>query len=222
MTDQTSATAFIFDMDGTIVDSMPFHMQSWLQTLAERGIHISAEELERANRGTIDEVIRRIIGDHLSDAQVDKIADRKEALYREIYRPHRRPVGGLEAFLEAAKRLRIPTALATNAGDENIDFVLDGLGVRSNFQVVVSAKDVRLGKPDPEIYQLAAAQLGIPPERCIVFEDSRSGIEAARRAGMKVVAITTSLDANELNRDPTVIQVIEDYTAIRPVVFLKQ
>ena len=216
MTNEKASTAFIFDMDGTIVDNMPFHMQSWLHTLAERGVHISTEDLQRSNRGTIDEVIRRIIGEDLSDVQVNEIAVRKEACFREIYRPHLRLIDGLEAFLEEARRLKIPTALATNAGDENINFVLDGLGIRSNFRVVVGAKDVRLGKPNPEIFHIAAARLGIPPDMCIVFEDSRSGIEAAYRAGMKVVAISTSLEPGELKGHPAVIRVIDNYITLHP------
>jgi HAD superfamily hydrolase (TIGR01509 family) len=207
-------------MDGTIINSMPFHEQSWLQTLAERGVHISAEELQRANRGTIDEVIRRIMGDGLSDTQVNEIASRKEACFREIYRPHLRLIDGLDAFLEEIGNLDIPTALATNAGDGNISFVLDGLGIHSKFPVVVGAKDVQLGKPDPEIYHITSVRLGVPPERCIVFEDSHSGVEAAYRAKMKVVAITTSLEVGELNGHPAIIRVIDNYTTICPQALL--
>jgi beta-phosphoglucomutase len=208
--------AFIFDMDGTIIDSMPFHILSWLRLFAELGIHITADEIRRNNRGTIGEVLRRIMGSHLSDAKVAALGGQKEALFRELYRPHLALIAGLEPFLDEAKRLGIPMALATSAGRDNIAFVLDGLAIRSYFDAVVGGDDVEKGKPDPEVLLTAAAMLKMPPERCVVFEDSLSGIEAAHRAGMTVVAITTTLDAQDLRGLSSVVaHVIEDYRSLQ-------
>lgn len=203
-------------MDGTIIDNMPYHKQAWLRTLAELDVHINIDELERYNRGTIFEIIRLIFGNHLSDSQVIDIADRKEALYRESFLPHLRPIDGFETFLDQAKLLGIPMALATNAGEKNIDFVMDRLGVRSYFNTIVGERDIQHGKPDPEIFLIAAQNLNTPSEGCIVFEDSHAGFEAAYRAGMKIVAITTSLLAVELSGLPGITCAITDYTVIHP------
>jgi beta-phosphoglucomutase len=213
---QKPRSAFIFDMDGTIVDSMPFHMQSWLKVWAEVSIPITAEDMHRNNRGTIVEVIRRIAGSHLSDAEVIAIAERKEVLFREMFRPHLKLIDGLQRFLDEARHIDVALALATCAGQENIAFVLDGLGIRSYFETVVGEEDVESGKPDPETFLTAAARLGVPPDRCTVFEDSHSGIEAAYHAGMRTVVVATTLDAHDVKGYPTVTHVIDDYTSLHP------
>jgi beta-phosphoglucomutase len=195
---------------------MPFHIRSWLRLFADLGLHITADEMERYNRGTIGEVLRRILGSHLTDAAVAELAERKEALFRELCRPHLAPIAGLRPFLDEARRLGIPMALATAAGRDNIAFMLDGLAVRSFFDAVVGGEDVEKGKPDPEVFLIAAAMLRMPPRRCMVFEDSLSGIEAAHRAGMTVVAVTTTLDMRDAQGLPSVAYSIEDYRALHP------
>lgn len=213
--------AFIFDMDGTLVDNVPFHMQSWLTLLAELGAPVEADEFARRMLGkTNEETLREIIGAHLTDAQIVEYAARKEALYRELYRPHLRPVAGLDDFLRAAQRRAVPMAVATSAPRTNIDFVLGGLGLGPYFQAVVGAEQVARGKPHPDLFLAAAERLGAPPGRCLVFEDARMGLEAARRAGMKAVAVATTLDVQELTGLPGVAQVIQDFTALDPAAAL--
>jgi len=214
--------AFLFDMDGTLIDSMPFHNRSWLEVLSMFQIQLTVDELEKYNRGTITEVISRILHDFHSDADVEEIAMKKEALFRKIYRPHIHCIEGLRSFLSQSRTLGIRAALVTSAQRQNIDFVLDSLTIRSYFDVVIGDEEVVRGKPDPQAYLLAAEQLGIAPSNCIVFEDAPSGIEAARRAGMKCIVIATSLDEPAVTNLPTVIHTIRDYTRLNPEILLNK
>jgi beta-phosphoglucomutase len=200
---QKNIQAFIFDMDGTLVDNSDFHTQAWLTLLNEIGIEIDAGELHRQNAGkTNAETFRGILGDSHSE----------EKLYQESYRPHIQPVRGLMAFLDQVRAMGIPLALATSAGQQNISLVLDGLGIRDYFAVVVGAEDIQKSKPHPEMFLTAAHRLGILPQSCLVFEDSPVGIEAARRAGMRTVVITTFLDPKELQGAAGILQAVPDFT----------
>lgn len=185
------------------------------------GIKLSDAELERQNHGTIEEIIRRIFGEDLLDAKVAELGERKEAMYRELYRPHLQCIAGYQTFLHEAQTLKIPMAIATSAGECNIDFTLNGLGIRSYFNAIVGGDDVQVGKPHPETFLKAAQQLGVSPEQCLVFEDTHTGIEAAQRAGMKAIAITTTLPAQAFAGIPIVQQIIQDYTTIHPASLLK-
>lgn len=162
-------------------------------------------------------MIRRICGDHLLDAKVTELGNRKEPLYRQMYRPHLRLIAGLEAFLNNARQLQIPMAIATSAGQHNLDFTVDGLGLRPYFDAFVGGDDVTQGKPHPETFLLAAQRLNVAPAQCIVFEDTIAGIQAAQNAGMKVIAITITLPAQSLLDFSNVLQIIQDYTSISPV-----
>lgn len=212
----TTPIAFIFDMDGTIIDNMAFHVQAWSDFLASQGIQITAAEIDRYNHGTIGEVLRRIWGKPLSDAAVLELGERKESRYRELYRPHLKLIDGLPAFLEQAQQLGIPMALATSAAAPNIDFVLDGLGIRSYFTAWVGGDEVEFGKPHPETFLKAAERLSFDPAQCLVFEDTLSGIAAAQQAGMQAIAITTTLPAQAFAELSPVQQIVPDFTSLHP------
>lgn len=215
-----SPIAFIFDMDGTIIDNVPFHQQAWHDFLSSLGIAMTEAELERHNHGTIGEVLRRICGAHLTDAEVLELGERKESRYRELYRPHLQLIVGLRPFLEEAKRLDIPMALATSGAAPNIDFVLDGLEIRSYFQACVGGDEVEFGKPHPETFLKAAQRLQYAPAHCLVFEDTLSGIAAAQQAGMKAIAITTTLPAQAFAELSTVQEVVADFTSLHPAMLI--
>ncbi|MFN8942727.1 MAG: HAD family hydrolase [Acidobacteriota bacterium] len=180
--------ALIFDMDGVLVDSMPFHIRAWEQYLRTRGQNPETL-LERMHGKHNDELVREVFGRDLPIEEVKQMGAEKEALYRELIRQQLEAqlLPGLRDFLRETRLF--PKAVASNAEAANVDFVLEHANLRSFFKYALDGGMVRRGKPDPEIYLLAAEMLGAAPEQCIVFEDSQTGIDAALAAGMRVAAI---------------------------------
>ncbi len=218
----TTTAGFIFDMDGTLLDNTRFHTQSWLEVLADLGIPISAKDLHRHAAGkTTREVLGSIFSQQLSEVQILDYSERKERIYRELCRPHLKPLEGLISFLLESRNRGIPMAVATSAREGNIEFVLNGLDLKSFFQVIVGAGEVQHSKPHPEMFRTAAARLGVAPPHCLVFEDSLAGIEAAHRAGMRTVVVATSLQAGEVMGLPSVILAIDDFSALTPASLLE-
>lgn len=208
-------SAFIFDMDGTIVDNMAFHTQSWITFFEQRGMTIDAEQFFRTTAGRQGkEIIRAHMGEHLQDDEVRILNLEKETVYRELYGPHRKTVGGFDELIARAKAQGVVLAVATAAPNANIEFTLDGLDLRRHFDIVVGAADVARGKPNPDGFLLAAERCAVPPERCIVFEDAPLGVEAARRAGMRCVVLTTTLPANAFDEFENVIAIAADFSEL--------
>ena len=210
-------SAFIFDMDGTLLDNMGFHIKIWLEFLASIGVIIDEQTFFQRTVGRVNsEIIRALVDPALTDEEVAAYSLRKEIMYRERFTPHMKAVPGLHDFLEGAARARIPMALATSAGRENADYVLKGLQIEGYFSSIVCEEDIPRGKPDPEIFLTAAHRLGIAPEFCLVFEDSPTGLEAAFQAGMRAIALTTTFTADKLSHLPAVLQVVPDYSGLAP------
>jgi beta-phosphoglucomutase len=190
--------AFIFDMDGVIVDSNPFHKLSLKQFCKKYGRDLSEEQLiEKIYGRTNKDWLPNVFG-NLDAEKLRQYADEKEALFRELYKDDITLVDGLEAFLKKLDAEKIPRAIATSAPRANVDFTLTKTGTEKFFPTILDDSFVSKGKPDPEIYLKAAAALGYKPENCIVFEDSLSGVKAGKAAGCKVVGITTTHTTQEL------------------------
>jgi beta-phosphoglucomutase family hydrolase len=208
--------AFIFDMDGTLLDNMRFHTSAWMETIEALGQPaVDPAEWEQRTSGVPNRTIfAEMLGVHTD--HVTTWVDRKEAAYRRLSSGLLEPLGGLHRFLTEALHGGIDLAMATGAGQANIDFNLEALDLTDFFPVIVGADDVSRGKPDPEVFLTAAQLLGLPPERCVVFEDAPLGIEAARRAGMKVVAFTTMLSAVDLGAIPGVELVADNFEQLDP------
>lgn len=200
--------ALLFDLDGVIVDSMPLHTEAWELYLKRLGKW--APDLEKRMHGARnDQIVSAFLGESLTPERIFEHGAAKERLFRELMAPQleRYIVPGVREFLTAFKDL--PKAIGSNAEPANIDFVLDGAGLRGFFQATVDGHQVAHAKPFPDVYLRAAELLQTPPERCIVFEDSPTGVEAGRRAGMRVAGVGThqgSLDGVEIMaadfRDP--------------------
>jgi beta-phosphoglucomutase family hydrolase len=191
--------AVLFDMDGVVVDNLPYHVDAWLLFCERKGIPLTREIFYRELNGmnskdTFEWFYKR----EMSRAEIEVLEDEKEFIYRDFYRDHINPAPGLLEFLKTLRAHGIKTALATSAGPGNIDFILDGLGIRDQFDAVIGGAEVRKGKPDPEIYLKAAGLVGIEPAACWVIEDSLQGIAAGQSAGMRVVGISTSHTPAEL------------------------
>ena len=215
MTMADSRRAFIFDMDGTIVDNMAYHTQSWVTFFQRRGRAIDADEFFRTTAGRQGkEIIRSYLGEHLDDEQVLALNIEKESVYRELYGPYLKTVAGFDALIVQAQRRGVALAVATAAPNANITFTLDGLDLRKHFGAVVGAADVARGKPHPDVFLLAAERCGVAPEHCIVFEDAPLGVEAARRAGMRCVVLTTTLPAEAFAKFDNVIHIASDFSQL--------
>ena len=189
-----SGLGLIFDLDGVIVDSNPIHSVVWRVYLARHGVEKARDFDQKMFGRRNDEILREVFGADLDPAEVFRHGAAKEELYREMMGPvlGEHLVPGLMPFLE--RHRDTPMGVATNAEPANADFVLETGGVDQYFRVVVHGEQVSRPKPDPEIYLLAAELLELPPANCIVFEDSRAGVEAARAAGARVVAFRTTHD----------------------------
>ena len=211
----TPIAAFIFDIDGTIIDSMPYHGRSWPVLFARHGI--GDEHMALVQRGagrTGVELIRDIFGADLEESRARALVDEKERIYREMFKPDFREVPGFTAFARAAKLAGLKLALGTAGDPQNIAFAIGGLELHDFFDAAVGAADVRHGKPEPDIFLEAARRIGVPPAQCLVFEDAPLGIEAARRAGMRAVALTTTEPDHDFAGYPHVIRVCGDYRAL--------
>jgi beta-phosphoglucomutase family hydrolase len=183
-------TAFLFDLDGVVVDSMPMHTEAWRVYL--KGLGLECAEIEvRMHGKRNDEIVGDFIASDLSPEAVFAHGAAKERLFRDMMRSALQAhlVPGVVEFLASLEGR--PVGLASNAEPANIDFVLDGAGMRRWFQVIVDGQQVERPKPFPDIYLKAAELLGVPPAQSIVFEDSPTGVAAGKAAGAKVVGIHT-------------------------------
>ncbi len=190
--------AVIFDMDGVIVDNHYYHVHSWTEFCRRHGIQTTDAEITANFGGTNMHFMRHFFGDSKTVAEMEEMGNEKEVIYREIYAPHIKPLPGLEVFLKNLKSYHVPVALATSGPPENVEFVLAQTALKQYFDVLMDASQVTNGKPDPEIYLKTAVKIGTEPARCMVFEDSVLGIEAALQAGMKVMGIATTHPEHEL------------------------
>lgn len=203
--------AFLFDLNGTMINDMPYHINAWHRLLNNMGADISLEETKLQCYGKNHELLDRIFPGRFSEQEKQVISVEKEKAYQEGFRPHLKLLDGLGDFLEKAHRGEIKMAIGSAAILMNIDFVLDGLGVRKYFSGIVSADDVAMSKPNAETYLKCAGILGVEPGDCLVFEDSPKGTEAARHAGMDCVVITTMHQPEEF--DPAnIICFAKDFT----------
>ncbi|MGC4099717.1 HAD family hydrolase [Ferruginibacter sp.] len=205
--------AFLFDLNGTVIDDMSYHIQSWYEILNSLGATISYEETKLQCYGKNEELLERIFPGRFSKEEMNAMVIEKEKRYQENFRPHLKLIEGLDEFFKKAFDAGIKMAIGSAAIPFNIDYVLDGLNIRPYFGAIVSAYDVAESKPHPDTFLQCAAQLHLLPYDCIVFEDSPKGVEAAARAGMKAVVITTMHTKEEFDND-NIICFIENYNGL--------
>ncbi len=198
-----------------MVDNMMVHHRAWQRKLAALGLDLTLEEVRQSIHGINEEILERLFGDRFSPEERRRIAWEKEAEYRDIFLSELKLVPGLEAFLKSAQQAGIRMGIGTAAPHENVQFVLENLHLRPLFGSVIDASQVIKGKPDPEVFLRVAEELGAEPADCVVFEDSPTGAEAARRAGMQVVIITTTHTAEEFAHFDHVARVISDFEDVK-------
>jgi len=180
--------AFVFDMDGTIVDNCSCHVKTWQVFSRKYGKELTERQVLDWMGARGSYYVERIMGRAMPEDEVRRLCEEKEALYRELYTPVLPE--GLRAWLDAARAHGIRSAVATGGPRENVDFILDALKLRDDFPVIVDATMYGRSKPAPDCFLEAAELLGARPQDCLVFEDAVNGVGAAKAAGMDVVTIT--------------------------------
>lgn len=205
--------AFIFDMNGVIVNDERFHQASWRKLCEKYGFELTEEEFKHNVFGrTEKDTLNYLFQKQLTDEELEPYLTERVNIAIELYKPEIALTEGLAIFLEDLATHTIPTAIATSARWPYTNFVLDTLNIRKYFNAVVTAEDIQKGKPDPEIYVKAASKLGANPELCVAIEDSVSGIKAAKAAGMYVVGITTTHGKEELGLADRVVDSFKEVT----------
>jgi len=190
---------FLFDMDGVVVDNHTFHFKAWQKFCDNHGVSIDEEFYKQKINGTpLKACLETIFQKEFSYKEAKELGEEKEETYRRLYRPFLSPVKGLVEFLESTEKEGHGIALATSGPKENVDFVLDELKIRSYFSSIIDSSGVTKGKPHPEIYLKSANNLKLASDRCVVFEDSLSGIKAGIGAGCKVIGLATTHNRQEL------------------------
>lgn len=209
----SKAEAFIFDLNGTMVDDMQYHGKAWYNIVTkDLGANLSYEQVAREMYGKNEEVLERIFGkSRFSKEEMQRLSIDKEKRYQTMYKPHLKLINGLETFIKKAAEHNIKMAIGSAAIPFNIDFVLDNLNLRHYFSAIVSADDVVHSKPDPETFVMAAEKLHVKPGQCIVFEDAPKGVESALNAGMKAIVITTMHGKEEFSTYNNVLGFIDNY-----------
>ena len=183
--------AVLWDMDGTLIDSEEYHWLSWRDAMSAEGLPITRDQFLASFGQRNDSILRGWLGPDATAERIDRIGNAKEALYRQ--RVRERGIQFLPGVSQWVHRLHEQgwrQAIASAAPRANVEAILDVLHTADCFQAIVSAEDVRHGKPDPEVFLTAAAKLGVPPKQCLVVEDALHGIEAARAAGMKSIGVS--------------------------------
>ena len=185
-------------MDGTIVDNMQVHIDTWLIFIKQHGINLDREAFLERMHGNLREIISRVFELDPDDPRVMELGQAKERFYRDTYRPHIREIPGLTDTLHSLHKMNVKCALATMGDTPNIDLVVDELQIRSYFNTIIGGHEVKKGKPNPEIFNRVLQALDLRPENCLVIEDSISGVESAKRAGIPVIGITTTHTPDDL------------------------
>jgi len=204
--------AIIFDLDGTLVDNNAYHIEAFKAFYHKIGKPFSLDEYKQHINGRVNrEIFDYVFNTTLSPEQSEAYSNEKEALYRELYASHIKPVDGLIDFLEELEKAKVPKAIATSGIVPNINFMFDHVPIKNYFYSVIDSTQITQGKPHPEIFLKAAISVNAVPSNCIAFEDSVAGIRSAKAAGMKVVALTTTHTAEDMQNADLVIK---DYTEI--------
>ncbi len=188
----------IFDMDGVLADTGPVHYQSWKRLADEIGVEFTREFFEDTFGQKTVPVTRRLAGESAEESQVREWADLKEEYYRQMVKDKIVPLPGVIFLIKDLKHKGVKMAVASSGPPENVMLLVESLELRTLFDAFITAADVQRGKPEPDAFLLAAEKISAKPENCVVIEDAPVGIEAAKKAGMKAIALTTTHPEEEL------------------------
>jgi len=201
--------AVLWDLDGVIVDTAPLHLWSWQRTFGEIGLSFTESDFKRSFGRRSTEIIQQFFGPDVEPEQLESLAERKEELFRLAAEAGVQMLPGARDLLMSLQASGWAQAIASSAPPENVHLLVDALSIRSLLGSVVTARDVSVGKPAPDVFLVAAARLGVDPARCVVIEDAVAGVEAAKAAGMRCVAVTNTHPADHLTLADLVVDSLE-------------
>ncbi|MEQ1684854.1 MAG: HAD family phosphatase [Burkholderiaceae bacterium] len=206
--------ALLFDLDGTLIDSMPHHHTAWVEWHARRGLKIDADSFFVSTAGRSNDEIFVDMLPGTSAVEIAVLVDEKETLYREFAAPSLALIAGAKVFVQRAKAAGLRLAVCTASTPQNMALAFQRFGIDAWVETVVSPADGLRGKPHPDIFLEAARRLGIAPAHCVVYEDAPLGVEGARRAGMQAVALTTTLPASAFSEFDNLLAIAADFTTL--------
>ncbi len=197
-------------MDGVIADTAPYHLKAWQEVLQKRGTNFTEEDFRHNFGCRNDTIIRNVLGKAVSQDEIDTIGKEKEESFRRRIRQNLKPLPGAIKLIKSLTERGFKLALASSAPIENIQLLITGLGINDYFQTIISGMDVTKGKPSPQVFLLAAQRLGIEPKNCLVIEDAVAGVSAAKKAGMRCLAITNTRPRISLTEADLIIDTLEE------------
>lgn len=209
----------IFDMDGVLADTGPIHFESWVKMANEIGVKFTRDFFEDTFGQQSVIITRKLLGDEVDDKELVKRANLKERYYREMVRDNLEPLPGAIELIKTLKDKRLKLAVGSSGPPENVELLLNSLKVKKYFDVIITAAEVSKSKPEPDVFLIAAKKVNVKPENCIVIEDAPVGIEAAKRADMKSIAITTTHDKNELSSADLIVKDLS-FVSIKDIIKL--
>ena len=201
--------AVLWDLDGVLVDSAPFHLRAWRELFASIGREFGEADFRRTFGLRNDAILRDLLGD-LPPMEAERLAARKEELYRQAARGNIAALPGALALLRSLRERGLRLGLVSSTPRANIELILGSLGVSESFDVILGEEDVTRGKPDPEGFLLAAERLGVPPGECVVIEDAPAGVEAAKGGGMRCVGVYRGRPRESLAKADLLVETLED------------
>lgn len=209
-----SKKTILWDMDGVIADSGPFHFAAWQEIFARKGVDFTRKNFTKFFGTRNDFIIRTVLGEKLSEEDVETMVVEKEAIFRMKAKGNIRPFPGVVKLLNTIKKGNFRLALVSSAPEENIDLITGDLGIKGKFDCVISGRQVSESKPSPQIYLLAAEKLGVDPGNCIVIEDSPFGVKGAKAAGMRCLAVANAHPGGDLVEADKIVDSLEDIDLI--------
>ena len=200
----------IFDMDGTIVDSLPYHYEAWKIFFNENKVENFSEKLNEYKGGGTLDLMRTVYGNQYSKKELKKMSEDKEKIFRKIYKGEIKQILGFKKFLDELKSKDIMVGLASNAIRKNVSMIINELEIYDHFDSIICGDEVINGKPNPEMFNETIDRFNINKDECLIFEDSLEGVLAAKNSGVKVIGITSS-SSNKVLKDAGCIMSISDY-----------
>ena len=204
--------AVIWDMDGVLADTAPYHLRAWRETFAKRDVSFTEVDFKRGFGTRNDAIIKNTLGEQLTPQEIETIAQEKEATFRDIIGKEIKPIPGALKLIRALHDKGISMAIASSTVIENIRLIVGSLGIEKYMKAIITGHDVTEGKPHPQVFLTAAERLGADSRRCIVFEDAVAGVKAAKSAGMYCVALTSTHPREKLQEADLIVDSLEEVT----------